>query len=440
MLRQQISDGWTSARLRVALLLAALAVLAYLPAQGLPFISDDYVQIHLARQYGPMSGWKALASDILYRCRATSLVLTYWTDRVFGLSPLAYHLSSLMLHILNVWLIFALGAWKRIGWKYSAAAAAFFAVHEGHQEAVIWYAAVHEAVHLVFALFCVHFWLRWLASKGSGLYLASFCMYVLALLSKEAAVAIVPLLLMVALVERTGWRRSIASVVPFAVLAGIYFGLIYAGRATHGHFTDVGTFSLQAPFWITWRNSMGRLFWIWGWLGVLALALWRSGTRTGLAILGTAWAGIALLPYCFLTYMPRVPSRHTYFASVGLAMLVSAAFWAFWERFQARLWMSWALAAVIILHNCVYLWVRKQGQFLELAAPTEQLVVFASEIEGPVFVHCFPYGFEAAQRAVELRLKKQAYLLGSDRPLSEIKDRSNVFCWTPREHWNRTGH
>jgi hypothetical protein len=138
--------------------------------------------------------------------------------------------------------------------------------------------------------------------------------------------------------------------------------------------------------------------------------------------------------------MPRVPSRHTYFASVGLAMLVSAAFWAFWERFQARLWMSWALAAVIILHNFVYLWVRKQGQFLELAAPTEQLVVFASEIEGPVFVHCFPYGFEAAQRAVELRLKKQAHLLGSDRPLSEIKDRSNVFCWTPREHWNRTGH
>jgi hypothetical protein len=431
------SDGWTRYRFRVALLLAALAVLAYLPAQGLPFISDDYVQIHLARQYGPPSGWKALSQDILYRCRATSLVLSYWTDRAFGLSPLAFHLSSLVIHILNVWLIFALGAWNRVGWKYSAAAAAFFAVHEGHQEAVIWYAAVHEAIHLVFALLCVHFWLRWLASRSSGFYFASFCMYILALLSKESAVAIVPLLALFAVVERSGWRRMIASVLPFAALAGLYFGLIYAGRAAHGHFTDVGTFSLQAPFWITWRNSMGRLFWIWGWLGVFSLALWRSRDRTRLAILGAAWAGITLLPYCFLTYMPRVPSRHTYFASVGLALVVSAAFWAFWERFQRRPWLGWTLAAVIILHNCVYLWVRKQGQFLALAAPTEQLVVFASEVEGPVYIHCFPVGFEAAQRAVELRLNKQAYQLSSDRPLSEIRDRSNIFCWTPREHWGR---
>ena len=137
--------------------------------------------------------------------------------------------------------------------------------------------------------------------------------------------------------------------------------------------------------------------------------------------------------------MPRVPSRHTYFASVGLALVVSAAFWAFWERFQARLWVRWALAAVIIVHNCAYIWVRKQAQFLEMAAPTERLVVFAAEVEGPVYIHCFPYGIEAAQRAVEMRLEKQAYLISSDRPLSEIKDRSSVFCWTPREHWSRRG-
>ncbi|MFB3778664.1 MAG: hypothetical protein ACE141_13685 [Bryobacteraceae bacterium] len=437
MLSAESPDWWLAKRLRVALILAALAVLAYLPAQGLPFISDDYPHIHLARQYGPISGWPELASDLLYRSRATSLVLSYWTERAFGLSPLAFHLSSLALHVLNVWLILLLGAWPRIGWKCSAAAAAFFAVHEGHQEAVIWYAAVHEEIHLVFALVCLHLWVRWLSARGAWLYVASICAYILALLSKESAVAVGPLLALVALIERAGWRRTAWAVMPFAVLAGLYFGAIYAGRATHGHFNDIGTFSLQAPFWVTWRNSMGRLFWIWGWLGVLPLAFWRSKARTALAFLGAAWAGITLLPYCFLTYMPRVPSRHTYFASVGLALAVAAAFRAFWERFQTRPWMGWTLAAVIILHNCVYLWTRKQSQFMALAAPTEQLVIFASQVEGPVYVHCFPYGFEAAERAVELRLGKQAYLMGPARPLSEIKDRTNVFCWTPREHWDR---
>lgn len=34
---------------------------------------------------------------------------------------------------------------------------------------------------------------------------------------------------------------------------------------------------------------------------------------------------LALLPYVFLTYQTRVPSRHTYLASAGLAMLAGAA-------------------------------------------------------------------------------------------------------------------
>ena len=48
----EIDDIWASLRLTAALVLAGLAGLAYLPSLGLPFISDDYVQIHLA-----LIGW-----------------------------------------------------------------------------------------------------------------------------------------------------------------------------------------------------------------------------------------------------------------------------------------------------------------------------------------------------------------------------------------------
>ena len=66
-------------RRRLLLILAALGLLAYLPALALPLLSDDYTQIWLGRRYGPVSGWRDLALDALYRCRATSILLTHWT-------------------------------------------------------------------------------------------------------------------------------------------------------------------------------------------------------------------------------------------------------------------------------------------------------------------------------------------------------------------------
>src|SRR6478672_6181535 len=73
--------------------LAALAVLAYARSLALPLISDDYLQIALGRQYGPVTGWKAVAADALYRCRETSLILTWWTERLFGVNTTAFNWS-----------------------------------------------------------------------------------------------------------------------------------------------------------------------------------------------------------------------------------------------------------------------------------------------------------------------------------------------------------
>ena len=151
----------------------------------------------------------------LYRCRATSIVLTYWTERFFGLAPLVYNLSSVLLHIFNTWLVFALGMWRPIGWRVSALAAAFFAVYEGHQEAVIWYAAIPELLVFFFSLVSLLLWMLWIRT-GRRLYAAgSFFAFLLALLSKEPGVAVVPLLLLPVWTER----------VPCAALAGAVAGV-----------------------------------------------------------------------------------------------------------------------------------------------------------------------------------------------------------------------
>jgi hypothetical protein len=76
------------------------------------------------------------------------------------------------------------------------------------------------------------------------------------------------------------------------------------------------------------------------------------------------------------------------------------------------------MAAIILLHNCTYLWTWKQQQYVSRAAPTEELVRFAEQNDGPIFVHCFRYGEEVAQLALKIRMP------GDNRELVWLKPAS----------------
>ncbi len=289
--------------------LAALSVIAYGRSLSLPFIADDYLQVQLGRDYGPPSGWAGLAADPLYRSRSTSILLTYWTERLFGVSSLACSLTSLGIHVFNSWLVLAMGMWRRIGWRASFVAAAFFAVYEGHQEAVIWYAALPELLVFFFSVSGLILWILWLQCPrrlGDWRYIGSLVCFALAMLSKESSVALVPLLALAAWVETRDWKRC-AALVPFAALAALNVAGIFLGHDRNQHFQD-GTFSLHAPFWIVWTRSLARLFWMPGLAALGALIYWKQ-FRKRWRMLGPAlvWTAITLLPYCFLTYMPRIP-------------------------------------------------------------------------------------------------------------------------------------
>ena len=161
-------------------------------------------------------------------------MLTWLTEQWAGLKPFWYNLTSLLLHVLNAWMVFFLGAWRRIGWKVSSAAACFFAIHEGQQEAVVWYSALPELLVVFFVLACVLFWiLRYEFPDRARLwYAASLVAFVLALASKESGVAAVGLLALVGLRENEGWRRGLKLLAPFASLALLYFVADYAGRSS----------------------------------------------------------------------------------------------------------------------------------------------------------------------------------------------------------------
>jgi hypothetical protein len=197
-----------------------------------------------------------------------------------------------------------------------------------------------------------------------------------------------------------------------ALMCGVYAWAIFAAKNRHLHLND-GTFSFSAPFPLTFRNSMGRLLWIWGAVSLMALAAMRQWQRwRGALALGAVWMAVTLLPYIFLTYMPRVPSRHTYLASAGLAVIVAAGVISVTEALGARMrrpaLAAWLVAAMVTGTEAGYLWMAKRPQILARAEPTEALVRFAGGHEGPIYLRCFPTSYLVAESALRIVLHRPA--------------------------------
>lgn len=373
---------------------AGLCVLAYLPIFRQPLIEDDFPNVELARR------WIELLADPVFRYRTAHWIVTFAVDRFSGFSTPAFYAASLAMHIAATWVLYAFGSLPRIGWRVAGFAAAFFAVYEGHQEAIMWYSASAETLMFIFGAGAALMWAR-------RRYTLSFVLFALALATKESAIVFAPLML---LLDRN-WKRW----VPVAALAAAYMALIAAGRAQSFRFND-GSFSLSAPFWITWPVSYFRLLWIWGLLALAVLAVRRKWPRV--ASLGLQWMAVALLPYVWLTYMHRVPSRQVYLASAGLALLVGAAFTLLRPRAAA------IVAAILITVNLGYLWTRKRAQYLERAAPTQALIERARSAPGTVYVRCFPRAPIIAEAAARLGAGK--------RVVFQPEPGATEWCWDKR--------
>jgi len=305
----------------------------------------------------------------------------------------------------NALLVYALGAARRIGWRLSALMAIFFALQERYHEAVIWYSALPELLVFCFGLLTLLFWIRWLNSPEPAALalapaLACFC---LALLSKESAVTVVLLMLIFVVSESSQRRRPLLALLPFGLLAAVDLVLVFSGQDRNSHFVD-GTFSLQTEALKALIGSAIRALWIWGIVGLIVMLVFASRKRYGLMTLALCWILITLIPYSFLTYMPRIPSRHHYLAAVGVSLILALAATTLKERIERR-WIIGLCALLIGVHHISYLWAVKYPQFRERSEPIEALLQYMRREQGrPVVIRCFPYSIGEARKAVMIRL------------------------------------
>jgi protein O-mannosyl-transferase len=206
---------------RVVVLLLALALLPYLNALHSGFTFDDRPDIvENPVVSGPLDPVRILATPLppgdLYR---PFTVLTFALDqRLTPGNPVVFHLTNLLLHAAVTLLVFFLALRLFESVQTAVIAAALFAVHPVHTEAVT---NVVGRAELLAALFGLLALLTAVAADGAPaarrrrLEFTSLAAFALALLSKESAATVVPLIVLLRVAVRGepligGLRRELA--------------------------------------------------------------------------------------------------------------------------------------------------------------------------------------------------------------------------------------
>jgi tetratricopeptide (TPR) repeat protein len=179
----------------VSLGLIAAAVLVYAPARDFDFVSWDdpeYVtqNVHV-RQGLSIDGvvWAFTTGD--HENWHPLVALSHMLDcEICGIAPAGHHLSNIVLHVLNVLLLFGvLHAMTGAIWQ-CAWVAALFAVHPLNVEAVAWVSARKDVLSTLLGLLAMAAYVAYARRGGIGRYLLSAALLALGLMAKPMLVTL----------------------------------------------------------------------------------------------------------------------------------------------------------------------------------------------------------------------------------------------------------
>lgn len=163
--------------------------------------------------------------------RAISLAVDYF---FWGLNPTGYRLTNILLHIVNVLLVYFLAAviGRRKTGDLAFLTALFFATHPVHTESVNLVKNRSDMLALMFFLLSFLLFAKHLsASKKSSRWMlfGAWCCFIPAVLSKEMALTLPGTLVLYIVCFLTGpeRRRAMARIIPYLVMIAGYFWFMH---------------------------------------------------------------------------------------------------------------------------------------------------------------------------------------------------------------------
>lgn len=359
------------------LILAAL-VAAYYPAIRGGFLWDDNTYISENPTLLTLAGLRAIWADPSATCQYYPLSFTvFWTiHHFFGLTPLAFHLATLMLHGAAAILF-----WKlldRLRVRGALLAAAIFALHPLNVMSVAWMTELKNTLSCSLALGAAWAYVRFAGlgvyeqrkSRRWPWYLLSLILFQLAMLAKTAVSFLPVSLLLILWWQRERiTRRDLLSLAPMVAIS-LGMGALtieierHAGGASGGIFTigflDRALISTRS-FWfylgkVLWPSPLIFIYprWTvdagvwWQWLfpaaTVAALgAAWMSRRRVGKGLfvaLMHFYVSTSMLVLFVVLYMMRysfVADHWAYFGALSIIALIASGV----TRLMDRLRQPW---------------------------------------------------------------------------------------------------
>jgi hypothetical protein len=356
----------TESSLRAGLACGAATVLAvavYLNALHNPFVYDDY---HTVVDNSSIQRLGDLRAIVWHDVTRPIVNFSYAVDRaVWGRPPFGFHLTNMLLHALNVWLLFRLA--RRLADAANAdvaafASAALFAVHPMMTEAVGYISGRSEVLCAAFFLLAFACGRRWLRSGGAGWGAVTIALWLAALAAKETAAAF-PFVLFAydAVVNRddaTATRRRLWSIhlplMAAASLAGLARVVIlarveYPGQvAVHWRYLllDLDVLRRYATMLIVPSGQAifheepaisgvfeSRAIIAIGSVGVILALVWWVRRAAPIVSFGLLWFLLALAPSSVLILLDRgepMTEHRVYLASCGVFLAAGAAIGRLW--------------------------------------------------------------------------------------------------------------
>src|SRR5258708_4543928 len=180
--------------LLVSALLLALTLLSFSSIAGNKFLLLDdphYIAGNVHVQALTWSNFKwAFTNSAMGHWHPLTWLLHMVEFRFFRMDPAGYHLTSLVLHGLNVVLLFFLLQTATGALWESAFVAALFAVHPLNVEAVAWVAATNGALSTLFGLLAIAAYGSYASKPDWKRYLAVFGLFALSLMAKAMFVVL----------------------------------------------------------------------------------------------------------------------------------------------------------------------------------------------------------------------------------------------------------
>lgn len=144
-------------------------------------------------------------------------MLYIFNHKIWGMNPTGFHLTSIMLHLLNAIFTYRIGLLLLNNDKAIAlVAASLFAVHPVNSEPICRVAMI-ENLYGLFMITSIYFFLK------NKTYL-SWLLFFLALLSKESAVML-PAAICILAIQKFGVRKCVVPVIPYAGIVVLYLGI-----------------------------------------------------------------------------------------------------------------------------------------------------------------------------------------------------------------------